>query len=44
MEIYYPCTSVSFTSVTYQTFTLRGSIIQYKQGIQLCYGGCYDTK
>ena len=24
--------------------TLRGSIIQHKQGNQLCYGGCYYTK
>ena len=22
----------------------RGSIIQHKQGIQLCYGGCHDIK
>ena len=24
--------------------TLRGSIIQHKQGIQLYPGGCFDTK
>ena len=32
-----------FQQELHQTSTLRGSIIQYKQGI-LCYDGCYDTK
>ena len=33
-----------FPQQLHQTSTPRGSIIQHKQGIQLYYGGCYDTK
>ena len=33
-----------FHQQLHQTFTLRKSIAQLKQEIQLCYGGCYDIK
>ena len=32
-----------FHQELHQTFTLRGSVVQHKQGI-LCYYGCYDIK
>ena len=33
-----------FHQQLHQTSTLRGSIVQHKQGIQLCSGSCYDIK